>query len=122
MARATTTDVGDRLPEEVLHRPSPATTSVGVLVFSGSSGRVEADRARVLAGLGATALTYRWFGDGGQPAGLCEYPLESFAPAVARLAAECDEIVLLGTSKSARIPVERFFGDVLLVAGGDDRV
>lgn len=205
----TTTDVHDRLPEEVLHRPLPAPTGVGVLVLSGSSGRVEAGRARVLAGLGATALTYRWFGADGQPAGLCEYPLESFAPAVERLAAECDEIVLLGTSKSAeafllyaahdprvdavvaiapshvawanvgpctdgqlrpcrsswtlggepvpfvpydddaevvgdppvfrpvyeqslrtfatavesaRIPVERFFGDVLLVAGGDDRV
>lgn len=94
--------------------PTGPATGVGVLVLSGSSGRVEADRARVLAGLGATALTYRWFGADGQPAGLCEYPLESFAPAVERLETECDEIVLLGTSKSA----EAF----LLYAAHDPRV
>lgn len=76
-------------------------TGVGVLVLSGSSGRVERDRARILAGLGATALTYRWFGGEGQPQGLCEFPLESFSPAVERLADVCDQVVLLGTSKSA---------------------
>jgi hypothetical protein len=34
----------------------------GVLVLSGSSGRVEEDRCRVLAAAGATAASYRWFG------------------------------------------------------------
>jgi hypothetical protein len=182
----------------------------GVLVLSGSSGRVERDRARLLAGAGVSAaLTYRWFGGPGQPAGIWEYPLEAFAPAVASLAERCDRVVLVGSSKTAEafllyavgdpavdavvalapshvawanvgagpdgelrpqhsswsrggepvpfvpydddaeapgqppayapvyeqslrthvdrvaaatIPVERFFGDVLLVAGGDDRV
>lgn len=181
----------------------------GVLVLSGSSGRVEAGRADVFAAAGVTALTYRWFGGPDQPPGICEYPLEAFGLGVDRLAAQCDRVVLCGSSKTAeafllyaahdprvdavvalapssvawanvgpdrdgklrpqrsswtlggapvpfvpydddfvppgdppehvdtyrhslasypdrvaaaRIPVERFFGDVLLVAGGDDRV
>lgn len=194
----------------VLVQPAGGGNGTGVLVLSGSSGRVERDRARLLASGGVTAaLTYRWFGGDGQPAGIWEYPLESFAPAVGSLAEHCDRVVLLGASKSAEafllyaaddpavdavvalapshvawanvgpgpdgelrpqhsswsrggrpvpfvpyddaaepvgdppayapvyaqslrthrdrvtaatIPVERFFGDVLLVAGGDDRV
>ena len=194
----------------VLLEPVAGGNGTGVLVLSGSSGRVERDRARLLARSGVSAaLTYRWFGGDGQPAGIWEYPLESFAPAVASLAERCDRVVLLGVSKSAEafllyaaddpvvdavvalapshvawanvgpgpdgelrpqhsswsrngepvpfvpydddaepvgdppafapvyaqslrtaadrvpaatIPVERFFGDVLLVAGGDDRV
>ncbi len=190
-------------------RPDGEDTGTGVLVLSGSSGRVESERAHVLASAGATALTYRWFGSFGQPDGIWEFPLESFDWAVDRLAAQCDRVVLFGVSKSAEafllyavhdpridaviaaspsnvawanvsagpdgslrpqhsswsrggepvpfvpydddvavtgdppafepvyraslrtfadrvaaatIPVERFFGDVLLVAGGDDRV
>ncbi|GAA1505118.1 acyl-CoA thioester hydrolase/BAAT C-terminal domain-containing protein [Terrabacter terrae] len=194
----------------VLVEPAGGGNGTGVLVLSGSSGRVERERARLLASAGVSAaLTYRWFGGEGQPAGIWEYPLESFAPAVASLAERCDRVVLLGASKSAEafllyavgdpavdavvalapshvawanvgpgpdgelrpqhsswshggdpvpfvpydddaeplgdppayapvygqslstfadrvaaatIPVERFFGDVLLVAGGDDRV
>ena len=45
----------------------------GVLVLSGSSGRVEEHRCRVLAGLGATAASYRWFGEV-----IDRVPLESF--------------------------------------------
>lgn len=196
--------------EGLLAEPSDGGNGTGVLVLSGSSGRVERERARLLvaAGVGA-ALTYRWFGGEGQAAGIWEHPLESFAPAVAFLAGRCDRVVLLGVSKTAEafllyaaddpavdavvafapshvawanvgpgpdgelrpqhsswsragapvpfvpyddgaapvgdppayapvyaqslrthadrvaaatIPVERFFGDVLLVAGGDDRV
>ncbi len=84
-----------------LVQPDGPGTGVGVLVLSGSSGRVERDRARILAGLGATALTYQWFGGDEGPADLCEFPLESFAPAIDRLSRECDQIVLLGVSKSA---------------------
>ncbi len=85
-----------------LVEPAKAATGVGVLVLSGSSGRVERERATVLAGLGSTVLTYRWFGGRPEaPAGLCEFPLESFAPAIDRLATECDQVVLLGVSKSA---------------------
>ena len=196
--------------EGVLVEPVSGGNGTGVLVLSGSSGRVERERARLLASAGVTAaLTYRWFGGDGQPAGIWEYPLEAFAPAVESLAERCDRVVLVGVSKSAEafllyaaddpavdavvalapshvawanvgagpdgqlrpqhsswsragepvpfvpyddeaeplgdppayapvyaqslrthsdrvaaatIPVERFFGDVLLVAGGDDRV
>jgi len=189
--------------------PGGAGTGTGVLVLSGSSGRVETERAQVLAAAGASALTYRWFGSFSQPDGIWEFPLESFGWAVDRLETQCDRIVLFGVSKTAEafllyaaddpridaviaaspshvawanvspgpdgslrpqhsswsrggepvpfvpydddvavtgdppafepvyrasldtfadrvaaatIPVERFFGDVLLVAGGDDRV
>ncbi len=98
----------------VVVRPAGLDCATGVLVLSGSSGRVERDRATVLAGAGVTALTYRWFGAPGQPHGIWELPLESFGWAVARLAAECDRVVLLGTSKSA----EAF----LLYAADDPRV
>jgi dienelactone hydrolase len=89
-------------------------TRTGVLVLSGSSGRVETERAAVLAGLGTTALTYRWFGSPGQPSGIWELPLESFDRAVGRLASHCDRVVLVGVSKSA----EAF----LLYAADDPRV
>ncbi|TQM57292.1 acyl-CoA thioester hydrolase/BAAT C-terminal domain-containing protein [Humibacillus xanthopallidus] len=89
-------------------------TSTGVLVLSGSSGRVETERASVIAGVGATALTYRWFGAPGQPRGIWELPLESFDWAVSRLASQCDRVVLVGASKSA----EAF----LVYAADDPRV
>jgi uncharacterized protein len=89
-------------------------TGTGVLVLSGSSGRVETERAAVLAGVGATALTYRWFGSPGQPHDIWELPLESFDGAVEHLASQCDRVVLFGCSKSA----EAF----LLYAAEDPRV
>jgi len=98
----------------VLVGPARPTNGTGVLVLSGSSGRVERDRAVVLARAGVTALTYRWFGGDVQPAGIWEYPLESFDWAVETLAAQCDRVVLFGTSKSA----EAF----LLYAADDPRV
>jgi hypothetical protein len=77
----------------VLVEPASGGNGTGVLVLSGSSGRVERERARLLASAGVTAaLTYRWFGGDGQPAGIWEYPLESFAPAVASLAERCDRV------------------------------
>ena len=68
----------------------------GVLVLSGSSGRVEEDRCRVLAGLGATAASYRWFGET-----VDRVPLESFEEPLAMLHERCDRLVVLGTSKGA---------------------
>ena len=86
----------------VLVEPAGGGNGTGVLVLSGSSGRVERHRAVLLAGAGVSAaLTYRWFGGEGQPAGIWEYPLESFAPAVATLAERCDRVVLVGVSKTA---------------------
>ncbi len=88
--------------EGLLVEPADGGNGTGVLVLSGSSGRVERDRARLLASAGVSAaLTYRWFGGDGRPAGIWEHPLESFAPAVASLSERCDRVVLLGVSKSA---------------------
>lgn len=88
-------------PEGLVVRPAEGGTGTGVLVLSGSSGRVERDRVRVLGRAGATAMTYRWFGDDSQPAAIHELPLESFDWAVDLLAGQCDRVVLMGVSKSA---------------------
>jgi pimeloyl-ACP methyl ester carboxylesterase len=68
----------------------------GVLVLSGSSGRVESARCDVLAGLGATAASYRWFGET-----VDRVPLESFDEALAALHQRCERLVVLGTSRGA---------------------
>jgi len=69
---------------------------VGVLVLAGSSGRVEEERCRVLSGLGATAASYRWFGET-----VDRVPLESFEDALSALHERCERLVVLGTSKGA---------------------
>jgi pimeloyl-ACP methyl ester carboxylesterase len=68
----------------------------GVLVLSGSSGRVESARCDVLAGLGATAASYRWFGEA-----VDLVPLESFEDALSALLERCDRLVVMGTSRGA---------------------
>jgi pimeloyl-ACP methyl ester carboxylesterase len=68
----------------------------GVLVLSGSSGRVEEDRCRVLAGLGVTAASYRWFGEA-----VDLVALESFEDALSTLLGTCDRLVVMGTSRGA---------------------
>ena len=95
--------------------PADGGNGTGVLVLSGSSGRVETERAALLASAGVSAaLTYRWFGSPGLPDAIWEYPLEAFGTAVDALAAECDRVVLVGSSKTA----EGF----LLYAADDPRV
>ena len=87
--------------EGVLCTPESGSTS-GVLVLSGSSGRVERVRARLLAEAGLTALAIRWFGGPGQPPGICEVPLETFTAAVDLLQQHgARRIGVLGTSKGA---------------------
>jgi acetyl esterase/lipase len=68
----------------------------GVLVLSGSSGRVESGRCDVLAGLGATAASYRWFGET-----VDRVPLESFDEPLSMLHERCERLVVLGTSRGA---------------------
>ena len=75
-----------RLPEEArLFRPDDP-VGVGILVLLGSSGRMDIDRARLLAEHGAHAMAVRWFGGDGQAPGVCEIPLEVFTRALDRLA------------------------------------
>jgi len=83
-----------------LLRCADATT--GVVVLSGSSGRVDVARARLFAGQGTSALALQWFGGEGQVPGICEIPLETFFAATDFLVGlGCRRIVYVGTSKGA---------------------
>lgn len=100
--------------------PAPAAASaapapVGVLVLAGSSGRLDVERARLLARHGALALALRWFGGPGQPPGICEVPLETFTPAIGWLLQQgARRIGILGLSKGAEA--------ALLLAVRDPRI
>ncbi|KOG37160.1 acyl-CoA thioester hydrolase/BAAT C-terminal domain-containing protein [Streptomyces resistomycificus] len=75
---------------------------VGVLVLAGSSGRIERERARILAEQGFAALAIRWFGGPEQSPGICEIPLETFVDGVDLLrSGGARRIGILGTSKGA---------------------
>ncbi|WP_374535117.1 acyl-CoA thioester hydrolase/BAAT C-terminal domain-containing protein [Phenylobacterium sp.] len=75
---------------------------LGVMVLTGSSGRVDVERAERFAKLGATALALRWWGGEDQPPGINLVPLETFICGIDRLKAEgCDRIAILGTSFGA---------------------
>ncbi|ANS62526.1 BAAT/Acyl-CoA thioester hydrolase [Streptomyces lincolnensis] len=90
-------------------------SAIGVLVLAGSSGRVERERAHLLARQGVTAMSIRWFGGPGQPPGICEVPLETFTEAVDLLRASgAERIGILGASKGAEA--------ALLTAVHDPRV
>ncbi|MGC0422060.1 alpha/beta hydrolase [Embleya sp. AB8] len=89
----------------------------GVLVLAGSSGRVDAERCRVLARAGMTALSIRWFGGDGQAPGICEIPLERFVEAIDLLRVKVKaggRVGVLGVSKGAEA--------ALLTAVHDPRV
>ncbi|MGW7426118.1 acyl-CoA thioester hydrolase/BAAT C-terminal domain-containing protein [Streptomyces sp. NPDC054813] len=76
--------------------------SAGVLVLSGSSGRIERERCRLFARAGVVAATVRWFGGPGQPPGICEVPLETFVEATGLLRERgVERVSVLGLSKSA---------------------
>jgi uncharacterized protein len=100
--------------EGVLVAPAGG-ADIGVLVLAGSSGRVDRERARLLAQQGMVALAIRWFGGPGRPPGICEIPLETFTTAVDRLrAGGAERIGILGASKGAEA--------ALLTAVHDPRV
>ncbi|GAA2747175.1 acyl-CoA thioester hydrolase/BAAT C-terminal domain-containing protein [Kitasatospora cinereorecta] len=100
--------------EAVLLEPAGGSTT-GVVVLAGSSGRVDRQRARLLAEQGILALAVRWFGGPGQPPGICEVPLETFVTAVDLLQERgARRIGLVGFSKGAEA--------ALLTAVHDPRV
>jgi dienelactone hydrolase len=101
-------------PEGLLATPGTGEPKAAVLVLSGSSGRVETGRVRLLASRGAAALSIRWFGDLGQPPGICEVPLETFTPALDLLADLADHLAVVGISKGAEA--------ALLLASRDSRI
>jgi dienelactone hydrolase len=85
-----------------LFRTSPEDAcGTGVVVLSGSSGRLERDRAQLFARHGADALALRWFGGVGQRPGPCEVPLETFFGALDRLAGHCDRLAVVAASFGA---------------------
>lgn len=88
--------------EGFLAAPAAGAAGAGVLVLSGSSGRIERDRCRLFARAGAVAASIRWFGGPGQPAGICEVPLETFVAATELLRERgAVRVSMLGLSKSA---------------------
>jgi hypothetical protein len=93
--------------EQVLHSPdgvllTPAgDPRCAVLVLSGSSGRVDTDRARLLADHGAAAMAIRWFGGKGQPPGICEVELEAFESSLSTLWNMHPHLAVIGLSKGA---------------------
>jgi len=101
-------------PEGLLALPIGEQARCAVLVLSGSSGRIEIDRTQLLARHGAAALSLRWFGGPGQPPGICEVPLETFAPALDRLSSLSDHLCVIGMSKGAEA--------ALLLASRDQRI
>ncbi|MEU0312435.1 alpha/beta fold hydrolase [Nocardioides sp. NPDC006273] len=86
--------------EGILVEPEGATT--GVLVLSGSSGRVETDRCRMLAAHGVAAASIRYFGGPGQPGEARLMPLETFDDVLAELHSRYQRLVVLGTSWGAQ--------------------
>lgn len=105
------------LVERTVHLPAPGDgadawtgfhaapahgSRTGVLVLAGSSGRIEEERCRLLAGQGLSALSVQWFGGPGQPPGICEVPLETFVSALGWLRAQgARRLGVLGVSKGA---------------------
>lgn len=86
----------------------------GFLVLSGSSGRVELERARVLASYGIAALAMKWFGGPNQPSTPREVPLELFRPALDRLDQLSGCLGVMGSSFGAEA--------CLLLALDDERI
>ncbi|WP_327399716.1 acyl-CoA thioesterase [Streptomyces sp. NBC_01288] len=77
-------------------------SNAGVLVLSGSSGRIERERCRLFARAGVIAATVRWFGGPGQPPGICEVPLEILVEATGLLRGRgAERVTILGLSKGA---------------------
>jgi uncharacterized protein len=90
-------------------------TGWGVVVLSGSSGRVDVTRARLFTGLGAVCIALRYICGERQPPGICEVPLEVFTRATDRLIQEgCERVAYVGVSKGAEA--------ALLIAADDPRV
>jgi uncharacterized protein len=91
------------------------TTGLGVIVLTGSSGRVDVARASLFAAKGAVALALRWFGGDDLTPLIHEVPLETFRRATDRLIKEgCERIAYVGTSRGAEAS--------LLVAIEDSRI
>jgi dienelactone hydrolase len=86
-------DLHDAFPE--------APTGTAVLLLAGSSGRIETERAELLARYGARTRAIRWFGGVEQRPAPHEVPIESFIDQLELLRADADRIAIFGTSFGA---------------------
>lgn len=85
-----------------LHDAFPAVSrGTAVLVLAGSSGRVESERADLLARHGARARAIRWFGGAGQRPAPHEVPIEMFVDQLDLLRRDADRVAIVGTSFGA---------------------
>lgn len=87
-------------PEGVRFIPDRS-SGTGLLTIAGSSGRIDADRARLFAEHGTLAESLRWLGGPHQTAAPWPVPLELFLDRAAALASECDRVVVCGASFGA---------------------
>ena len=69
-----------------------------VLLLAGSSGRVESQRADLLARHGARVRAIRWFGGMGQRPAPHEVPIELFIDQLDLLRRDADRVAIFGTS------------------------
>lgn len=84
------------------HDAIPAqATGTAVLLLAGSSGRVERERAEMLADRGARVAAIRWFGGDGQRPTPHEVPIELFIAELDGLRADADHVAIVGTSFGA---------------------
>jgi dienelactone hydrolase len=92
----------------------PESATCGLLILSGSSGRVLAERADVLSSYGVAALAVPWFGVEGLPASPRRVPLEALLPHLDQLASVVPRVGVMGTSFGAEA--------ALLLAVRDPRI
>lgn len=88
-------------PADVFDAHPAEPHGTAVLLLAGSSGRIETNRAEMLAAHGARVRAIRWFGGVGQRPAPHEVPLELFVDEIDALRADHDRVALFGTSFGA---------------------
>ncbi len=85
-----------------VHDAVPSRESgTAVLLLAGSSGRVEKERADLMASRGARVRAIRWFGGEGQRPAPHEVPIELFIGLLDDLRRDHDRVAIVGTSFGA---------------------
>lgn len=79
----------------------PVNPVAALVVISGSSGRLELERARALAAHDIAAYAFQWYQ--GMPAPLDDYPLDTFEPVLDRVRSLAPRTGILGSSFGAEI-------------------
>jgi hypothetical protein len=108
--------------------------TTGVLLLHGSSGKPDLGRVKILEAEGFDVVAPQWFDDRISEISLESFPLDELAGRVdERWTPDDDPPSYVGhyqqslrtfpeEAEAAQIPAERFGGDLLLMAGGDDQL